>query len=490
MKLRKYHFLFLKNKMAEKEKKVVKKQEEVSKSDNAKNDISDFNNEQIENGNCNIDVNYTHPIVTERKGFIDLTDYERNYEEIETYNTAQRSKRQPIKKSKGFINIKDQPEKEANGENISPIFPDENEIEKYTKESKKTTNNKEKHENDRINKSIVAKKDGDDVESKDVSEQITVLPEEAYVQHMERIIASKTLPSRDIEILQNLYARYNSDKKQTPTAKKIYIETDVNTSELNESKTDTRDQIEQPSTSEKEKVILDSSSKDLAKDILRSDMQDITETLTSIESPIPDDKKLESLENNLFVNKDKILTSTPKTNLVKKLNATSDLKNAKNDECDLSSMTIESPFSDFTLKNVELRTNLENSVVKEQNVLSDISKTLLSSIMPSNNEKIKPVDESKIILQFSEKKDLIETKENISKTESDEPFIKKMLLCHCIDVKMDTKNNGNNSNNNNNDINNNASIIERIRRYFLSLLIDYLVSSQIPNIKNKISPYY
>lgn len=307
---------------------------------------------------------------------------------------------------------------------------------------------------------------------------------------MERVIASKTLPSRDMEILKNLYARYNSDNKQTSAAKQIYTETDVDTSEPSESKTDTRDQMKQASTSQKEKVMLHSSSKDLAKDILRSDMEDITENLTSTESPILNDTKLESLDNDLFVNKDKILTSTPKINLVKKINATSDLKNVKNDKYDVNSMTIESPFSDFTLKNIELRTNLENSIVKEQNILSDISETSPSSIMPSDSEEITSLDESKIILHFSEKKDLIETKENISKTKSDESFIKKMLLCHCIDVKMDTKNNGNNSNDNNNDRNNDASIIERICRYFLSLLIDYLVSSQIPNTKNKTSPYY
>lgn len=151
--------------MAEKEKEVVKKQEEdISKSDNAKNDISDLNNEQIENVNYNNDVNYTHPIVTDKKGFVDLTDYEKNYEDIEAHDSARQNKRQLIKKSKGFINIEDQPGKEENGENISPMFLDETEVEKYTKESKETTKKiTEKHENDKIDTSIAAKKDRDDV---------------------------------------------------------------------------------------------------------------------------------------------------------------------------------------------------------------------------------------------------------------------------------------------------------------------------------------
>ncbi|KAF7407855.1 hypothetical protein HZH66_002392 [Vespula vulgaris] len=621
--------------MAEKEKEVVKKREESNKSDNIKNNIPDVNNEQIKNINENNDVNYTHPIVTEKKGFINLIDYERNYEDIEAYDSEQQSKRQLIQKSKGFINIEDQPEKEENGENISPTFTDE---------TKTTTS-----------------------------------PEEAYVQHMERVIAANTLPSRDMEILQYLYTNYSSDKKQVPITKEIYTEMNVDTSEPSESKTDTQDEIKQASINEKEKVILDSSSKDLEKNILRSDIQDTTENITLTESPISDDKKLESLKSTSSVEKDKIITSTSKTNLVGEINDTSDHKNAKNDKKDIKSLTIESPFSDFTLQTVKLETNLKDLIRKEQ-ILSNISKTLPSSIDPSDTEQITPLDESKTIVDLSQKENVIETKETvasskhpsdtkkitpldeskiivnlpqkkdvietkgtvsssihpktketvasskhpsdtktitpldeskiivdlpqkkdvietkgtvpsnihpsdtkkitpldksktivdlpqkkdvietketvassihpsdtkkitpldesktivdlpqkkdvietkgtvpsnihpsdteeitpldeseiiidlpekkdrtkikISKPESDESFIRKMLLCHCIDVKM----NGNNSNDNN-DSNNNVSIIERIRRFFLSLLIDYLVFSQIPNMKNKTLYYY
>ncbi|KAF7413983.1 hypothetical protein HZH68_002472 [Vespula germanica] len=639
--------------MAEKEKEVVKKREESNKSDNIKNIISDINNEQIENINENNDVNYTHPIVTEKKGFINLIDYERNYEDIEAYDSEQQSKRQLIQKSKGFINIEDQPEKEENGEK---------DMEELKETIKKIT---EKHENDKIDKSIATKKDTDDV--KDVSEQTTTSPEEAYVQHMERVIAANTLPSRDMEILQYLYTNYSSDKKQIPITKEIYTKINVDTSEPSESKTDTHDEIKQASINEKEKVILDSSSKDLEKNILRSDIQDTTEDITSTESPISDDKKLESLKRTSSVEKDKIITSTSKTNLVEEINDTSDHKNAKNDKKDIKSLTIESPFSDFTLQTVKLETNLTDLIRQEQ-ILSNISKTLPNSIDPSDTEQVIPLDESKIIVDLPQKKDVIETKETvpsnihpsdiktitpldeskiivdlpqkkdvietkgtvpsnihpsdtktitpldeskiivdlpqkkdvietkgtvpssihpsdiktitpmneskiivdhpqkkdvietkgtvpssihpsdiktitpmneskiivdhpqkkdvmetketvpssihpsdteeitpldeseiiidlpekkdrtkikISKPESDESFIRKMLLCHCIDVKM----NGNNSNDNN-DSNNNVSIIERIRGFFLSLLIDYLVFSQIPNTKNKTLYHY
>ncbi|KAI4501696.1 hypothetical protein M0802_003031 [Mischocyttarus mexicanus] len=370
--------------MAGNEKQAIDKQEEenISKSEYTTNDnIFDSSNEQINY------ANYTHPIVTKKKGYIDLTNFKRNYQDMESRANTQRSKRQFIQKSKSSTNIQDPSGKRENDKNVSSTFTDETDTEKYTKESKESKKAigkiTEIHESDKIDTSNTVQKNrdvsmenipvGDDVE--DVSEQTNILPEEAYIQHMERVIASKTLPSRNMDILENLYASYNSDKKKTSTIEKIHTETDVRTLKPSESKT--REQMEQVSTSEKGKAILVSTSKDID-NVQHSEMQNITENFISIdnESSISivgnDNGKLELLESDSLAKKGEILTSTPNTS-VDKINATSNFDNAKNDSCDQTFTTIENPFSDFTLQTIKLKTNLGNSLIEERSNFTDIS---------------------------------------------------------------------------------------------------------------------
>ncbi|KAI4491624.1 hypothetical protein M0804_003016 [Polistes exclamans] len=497
MKSCEYRFLFMKkknNKMAESEKQAADKQEEeeedISKSEYSTNDnIFDPSNEQINY------VNYTHPTVSKKKGYIDLTNYKRNYRDMEARANAQQSKRQFMQKSKGFTNIEDRSEKRENGKNVSSTFTDEIDAEKYAKESKKAIGKiTEIHESDKIDRLNATHKDGDvsmenipvgdDMEN--VSEQTNILPEEAYIQHMERVIASNTLPSRNMEILENLYASYNSDKKKTSTIEKIHIETDVRTLKPSESKTVTREQMEQVSTSEKGKAILISSSKDID-NVHQSEMQDITENLILTESSISivenDNRKLESLESDSLAKKGEILTSTPNKS-VDKINATSNIDNTKNDSYSQTFITIENPFSDFTLQTVKLKTNVGNSLIEERNNFTDISENSPSNLISYDSENVTMLEESKII-DFSEQND--------TTTDSKELVTINLLQCNCTDVRTDATNNendDNNNNNNNNNNNDNVSIIERIRRYFLSSLIDYLLSSEIPNIDNKISLYH
>ncbi|KAK2575372.1 hypothetical protein KPH14_001039 [Odynerus spinipes] len=478
-----------------------KQEENISEfSKHNEDEISNLIDEETNDINESDDVIYTYPIVTEKKGYMDLTDHRRNYEDMEARAHPERVRNRTPQESMESNEQDDLLERKDDAI-VPETFTNENDSNRYTEESTATVPKiTEKNKNDEIDVLNVAKENGNvsinSVHENDHLENDSnrtdlrnTPPEEAYIDHMERVIAANALPRRSLVILRDLYTRYATDKRHESTVEETLTETDIDASELSESKTDTPDRLEKaPIDDDYEKSITNPSLKE-SDNLVQSSLQEIlSQSAILTASSIVDDEKSASLENtDFFANNADILTSTPKASGTKR-RASSNVEN-KDKVCDVTSMTIENPFSDFTLQSVKLTSGLGSiNIIREENDNEDSSVVKKND---NNNSKATHIDKnlpSSSTLSYRQNPGPLNVSKNVQLSHQQNiPFSgsyessTQELVCRCPLPETDAASARNNET---------VPITNRIRRYFLSLLIDYLVPRQPSSTKGKVSRYF